>query len=47
VELNKGIPFEVRVPNAETVQAIRDLEEGRDLVRHRGMKEFKQTLRER
>ncbi len=47
VELNQGIPFEVRVPNAETVQAIKDIEEGRDLVRHDSLEAFKQSLQER
>ena len=46
VELNQGIPFEVRVPNAETVQAIKDIEEGRDLVRHDSLEAFKQSLQE-
>lgn len=46
VELSQGIPFAVKVPNAETVQAIRDIEEGRDLVRHTSMESFKQSLTE-
>lgn len=32
VELYGGLPFEVRVPNEETLQAMRDLDERRDLV---------------
>ncbi len=43
VELNQGIPFAVRVPNAETLRAIEDIEENRNLVRH-DLEGFKQFL---
>ena len=46
VELSQGIPFDVRIPNAETLQAIKDIEEGRDLVRHTSLESFKQSLQE-
>lgn len=32
VVLNKGLPFEVRIPNKETLKAIRDVREGRGLM---------------
>ena len=47
VELSQGIPFEVRVPNAETLQAIADLEAENDLVQHNSLEQFKQSLQER
>lgn len=46
VELNQGIPFEVRLPNTETLQAIRDIDEDNDLVRHDSLEDFRQSLRE-
>ena len=46
VELNQGIPFDVRVPNEETLQAVRDIEENRDLVRHDSLDSFRQSLQE-
>ena len=46
VELSQGIPFEVRVPNAETLQAIADLEAENDLVQHNSLEQFKQSLQE-
>ena len=46
VELNQGIPFEVKIPNAETLQAIQDIEEGNKLIRHQSLDSFKQSLLE-
>ena len=46
VELSQGIPFDVRIPNTETLQAIKDIEEGRGLVRHTSLESFKQSLQE-
>ena len=34
-----------RLPNAETLQAVRDIEEDRDLVRH-DLESFKKSLQE-
>ena len=45
VELNQGIPFAVRVPNVETIRAIEDLEEERDLVRY-DLDDFKRFLQD-
>jgi DNA-damage-inducible protein J len=28
VRLHKGLPFEVKIPNAQTLQAMKDIEEG-------------------
>ena len=33
VILNRGMPFDVRIPNEETLQAFRDSEAGRNLER--------------
>lgn len=32
VRLRKGLPFDVKIPNKTTLKAMRDAEEGRDLV---------------
>ena len=29
VELHKGLPFEVKMPNAETIKAVRELDAGK------------------
>lgn len=29
VKMERGIPFEVKIPNAETLQAMKEIEEGR------------------
>jgi DNA-damage-inducible protein J len=32
IDLRKGLPFDVVIPNAKTRRAMRDIEEGRDLT---------------
>lgn len=32
VRLRKGLPFDVKIPNRTTLKAMRDAEEGRDLI---------------
>jgi DNA-damage-inducible protein J len=32
VELHKGLPFEIKIPNAETLQALDDLDTGHDVI---------------
>jgi len=44
VNLYQGIPFELRLPNKETVKAINDIEQGRDLIRHSSFDSFKKSL---
>lgn len=46
VELNQGLPFSLKIPNAETLQAIKDIEENRDLLRHSSLDSFKALLQE-
>jgi DNA-damage-inducible protein J len=44
VTLRKGLPFDVHIPNAETEQAIRDIEAGRDVVRYASTAELFEDL---
>jgi DNA-damage-inducible protein J len=44
VALRKGLPFEVHIPNAETEEAIRDIEAGRDVVRYGSTAELLEDL---
>lgn len=46
VELYQGFPFELRIPNEETVRAIRDLDERRDLTSFDSLEAFKASLSE-
>jgi DNA-damage-inducible protein J len=32
VRLRKGLPFDVKIPNKTTLKAMRDAEEGRDVI---------------
>ena len=32
VKKNNGLPFDTEIPNAETLQAIEEIEQGKDLV---------------
>jgi DNA-damage-inducible protein J len=36
VKLHQGLPFDVKVPNDETIAAMREVEEGRGLRRYAG-----------
>jgi DNA-damage-inducible protein J len=36
--LNKGLPFEVKIPNKETKKAIKDAEDGKNLTVHKAEK---------
>ena len=44
VALRKGLPFEVHIPNAETEEAIRDIEAGRNVVRYANTAELFEDL---
>ena len=35
IQLRRGIPFRVEIPNEETLKAMRDAEQGQDLTSHR------------
>ena len=43
VEIHGGLPFEMRIPNAETLQALQDLEKNHD-VETSTLAEFKNSL---
>ena len=44
IALQKGLPFDVKLPNAATRRAIRDVEEGRGLTRYEDTDEMFEKL---
>jgi DNA-damage-inducible protein J len=44
VEIHGGLPFDVRIPNAETLQALQDLEQNHDITTG-SLSDFKSSLR--
>ena len=44
VTMHRGLPFDVRVPNAETVEALRQSRDGVDLEEHATFEDFKAAL---
>lgn len=38
--LHKGLPFEVKIPNPETLQAMKDAETGKNLTRYDSAQEM-------
>ena len=44
VVLQRGLPFPVRVPNAETLEALRELESGGGTRYHGDLKDFTRSL---
>ena len=44
VDLHRGLPFPVRVPNAETVDALRPANRGRDLTAWDSLEKVKTAL---
>jgi DNA-damage-inducible protein J len=45
VSLQRGLPFDVRIPNKETRRAIREARAGKNLIRYRTLEEFKKDMR--
>lgn len=43
VEIQGGLPFDVRIPNAETLQALQDLERNHDITTS-SLSDFKSSL---
>lgn len=41
VVLHQGLPFDVRIPNAETVEALRQAETGEGLIEYSDLEELK------
>jgi DNA-damage-inducible protein J len=44
ITLVGGLPFDVRIPNAETRKAIRDARAGRGLTRYADFEEFEKAM---
>ncbi len=44
IKLQKGLPFEVKIPNATTQKAMRDVEEGRGLTSYKDTQEMFEAL---
>lgn len=44
VTLHRGLPFDVRMPNAATVQALRQARDGLDLIEYAGLDDLKTGL---
>ena len=44
IAMNHGIPFEIKIPNAETAEAIREARNGKDLKKYCSVDELFQDL---
>ena len=44
VAIHRGLPFSVRIPNAVTVEAMRQAENREDLIEYSSLEEFKENL---
>lgn len=44
VILNNGIPFDVKIPNKETIQVIEDVENGKDITTYKNLDDFYNAL---
>ena len=44
IELNGGLPFEIKIPNEETATVFRDTDQGKDLKRFDDAKELFEDL---
>lgn len=40
IKLNKGIPFDIKIPNKITVKALEDARKGKNLKRYKNAKEM-------
>lgn len=45
VAMRRGLPFDVRIPNADTTEALRQAETGADLVEYATLEDLKTSLR--
>lgn len=45
VAMHKGLPFELRIPNADTAEALRQAETGADLIEYATLEDLKTSLR--
>ena len=44
IELNRGLPFEIKIPNGETAAVFRDTDQGKDLKRFDNAKDLFEDL---
>jgi DNA-damage-inducible protein J len=44
VALRKGLPFDVKVPNAETRRAMKELDEGEGVTRYDDFDDFRKAM---
>lgn len=44
IVLHQGLPFELKIPNAETLQVIEDIEKGKNLVGYNDVEEMFRDL---
>ena len=44
VRLRKGLPFDVKIPNKATLKAMKDAEEGRNLISYDSLDEFLEKM---
>lgn len=40
IKLNHGIPFDIRIPNKETLKTFEDTDKGKNLKRHKSAKDM-------
>ena len=46
VALRKGLPFDVKVPNAETRRAMKEFDDGTDVTRYDDFDDFRKAMTE-
>ncbi len=46
VAMRKGLPFDVKIPNATTRRTLKDADEGKNLVRYESFDDFAKAMTE-
>ena len=44
IALRNGLPFDVKLPNAETQRAMQELDEGKDVTRYDNYEDFRKAM---
>ena len=44
VTMHRGLPFDIKVPNAETIEALRQVSAGEDLTEYTDLEDLKSSL---
>jgi DNA-damage-inducible protein J len=44
IALRKGLPFDVKLPNATTRRAMKELDEGKNVTRYEGFDDFRKAM---